>query len=433
MWEATSAGGVVSIAGGRHSMGGQQFGARTVLIDTRGLDRVLDFDRERGWVTVEGGIQWPALLEFLGRAQPSGSGSWGIHQKQSGADRLTLAGALSCNAHGRGLTLPPIAGQVERFDLLTPSGETLTCSRTERPELFALAIGGYGLFGIFTQITLRLRPRVKVRRSVCITGVASLMDQMAGRIQDGFEYGDFQFAIEPNDPGFLERGVLSCYEPVPNHTPLTPDPVHFSEQDWLDLAVAAHRDKKLAFRRYADTYLRTSGQVYWSDAQLSGPYLDGYHEHVDRVLGRRVRGTEMITELYVPRGRFADFMGHVRRLLRERQADVVYGTVRLIERDEDTFLAWAREPWACVVLNLHVDHTEKGIASSAETFRRLIDVAILHGGSYYLTYHRWARRDQVEACHPRMKAFLEAKLRYDPHERIQSEWYRWHTRLLGLR
>jgi len=28
------------------------------------------------------------------------------------------------------------------------------------------------------------------------------------------------------------------------------------------------------------------------------------------------------------------------------RANVVYGAVRLIEKDDESFLAWAREPWA---------------------------------------------------------------------------------------
>ncbi len=407
-------------------MGGQQFGTDTVLVDTRALDRVLVLDRESGRVTVEGGIQWPALLNYLESTQRGATRSWGIVQKQTGADRLTLAGALSCNAHGRGLTFPPIVDQVESLDLLNPGGDVVTCSRSDNAELLSLVIGGYGLFGVITRIVLRLRPRCKVHRVVGLAKTSGLMDRMSERIRDGFEYGDFQFAIDADDESFLGHGVLSCYEPVADDAPLTEDPIHFSRQDWLGLAVAAHSDKRGAFQRYVDTYLRTSGQIYWSDSQMSGPYLDGYHEHVDQVLGREVKGTEMITELHVPRDRFDPFMEAARQLLRHRGAEVIYGTVRLIERDRETFLAWAREPYACVVLNLHVDHTKQGIASNQETFRRLIDVAIDHGGSYYLAYHRWARRDQVERCYPKMSAFLEAKRRHDPEEVFQSDWYRWH-------
>ena len=75
-------------------------------------------------------------------------------QKQTGADRLSLAGALSCNAHGRGLTLGPISQQVESFDLMDHTGEIRRCSRSENSELFRLAIGGYGLFGVISRITL---------------------------------------------------------------------------------------------------------------------------------------------------------------------------------------------------------------------------------------------------------------------------------------
>lgn len=422
---ARSSGRPISIAGGRHAMGGQQFGTGTVLIDTHGLDRVLAFDRVNGCVTVEGGIQWPALLEFLDTEQRGQPQQWGIYQKQTGADRLTLAGSLSCNAHGRGLKLPPIVDQVECIDLLNAAGDVVTCSRTRQTDLFSLAIGGYGLFGIITRVVLRLRPRCKVRRVVSVTDATRLMERMADRVRDGFEYGDFQFAIDDDDQSFLSRGVFSCYQPVAADTPLTEDPIHFSPEDWRSLAIDAHRDKRRAFERYAGTYLRTSGQVYWSDAQLSGPYLDDYHVNVDQALRRHVRGTEMITELYVPRSRFEVFMEDARQVLRQRRADVIYGTVRLIERDSETFLVWAREPYACIVLNLHVDHTDSAISSAVETFRHLIDIAISHDGSFYLTYHRWARRDQVERCYPQMRAFLEAKRMYDPAELFQSDWYRW--------
>jgi len=109
----------------------------------------------------------------------------------------------------------------------------------------------------------------------------------------------------------------------------------------------------------------------------------------------------MITEIYVERFRLAAFMQEARVMLRQRRANLIYGTVRLIERDEETFLAWARDRYACVVLNLHVNHTPRAIEDAAETFRQLIDVGMACGGSYYLTYHRWARKDQVEGCYIR--------------------------------
>ena len=114
----------------------------------------------------------------------------------------------------------------------------------------------------------------------------------------------------------------------------------------------------------------------------------------------------MISELYVPRQDLPRFMAEVATDFRQHGTPVIYGTVRLIERDGESFLTWARQPWACIVFNLHVDHTPAGIACAAAAFRRLIDRALALGGSFYLTYHRWATRDQVETAYPQFPAFL---------------------------
>jgi hypothetical protein len=55
----------ISISGGQHSMGGQQYGTGTVHLNMSGMNDVLKFDGEKGIVTVEAGIQWPELIEYL--------------------------------------------------------------------------------------------------------------------------------------------------------------------------------------------------------------------------------------------------------------------------------------------------------------------------------------------------------------------------------
>jgi FAD/FMN-containing dehydrogenase len=429
---ARDEGASVSVAGGRHAMGGQQFGDAALLVDTRALDRVLAFDPDRGSVTVEGGIQWPGLLEHLNRVQQGRASQWGIWQKQTGADRLSIGGALACNAHGRGLTLGPIIQQVERFDIVGPDGEVRTCSRTERPDLFRLAIGGYGLFGVISRVQLRLRSRVKVRRVVELRDTAGIMDGFDRRIAAGYLYGDFQFATDSSRDSFLRRGVFSCYEPVPDQTPLTPNPAQLTPEDWARLTFYSHRYKWRAFETYTSRYLKTSGQIYWSDSQLAASYVDNYHADLDRALQAKVTATEMISELYVPRPALGTFMEEARAALLRRKANLIYGTVRLIEKDDESVLAWARDRYACVIFNLHVEHTPRAIAEAANAFRELIDVAAARNGSYYLTYHRWARRDQVEACHPRFREFLALKRHHDPEECFQSSWYRHYRQMFGV-
>ena len=266
--------------------------------------------------------------------------------------------------------------------------------------------------------------RRKLERIVSVLDVEDLMPHIQWRIAEGCLYGDFQFAIDPRSDDFLRMGVFSCYRPLPDDAIMPDDQEALGADDWLELLYLAHEDKTRAFDTYAEYYRSTNGQRYWSDTHQLSEYLDDYHERIDHRLTHSGCGTEMITEVYVPRNRLAEFMAHARADLREAEANVVYGTIRFIEADTETFLPWARDDYACIIFNLHTTHDRAAIEKTAASFRKLIDRAISKGGSYYLTYHRWASRRQVNACYPEMVRFLQRKLHYDPCERFQSEWYR---------
>lgn len=406
----------VAICGGRHAMGGQQFGNGAMLIDMGRMDRVLAFDIKAGLIEVEAGIQWPALIDYL---EPCAR--WSIRQKQTGADRLSIGGCLAANVHGRGLRMKPFIDDVEAFTLVDCEGNVVICSREHNAQLFALAIGGYGLFGVIASVTLRLAPRRKLRRDVAVLRLDGLMAAFDEAIARGYEFGDFQFAINPDSRDFLQKGVFSRYLPVGDDTPVGVNR-ELSEQDWRSLMLLAHIDKQQAFERYCAHYLSTDGQVSWSDRLQQSTYPDHYHAQIDTVLGHC--GSEVIGEMYVPRERLVDFMGAAAADLRAHGVDLIYGTVRLIERDRESFMPWAGQDYACVIFNLHTPHTAEGIESTAAAMRRLIDLAIVRRGSFYLTYSRAATVEQVQKCYPQFAEFLELKRHYDPRERFQSNWYR---------
>ena len=404
-------------------MGGQQFLAGGVLLDTCRLNRIISLDAEHGLVQVEAGILWSDLVRGLPEMQQDSPPRWSIVQKQTGADRLSIGGALAANGHGRGLTYQPLVQDVESFEIIDGDGNLLNCSRTENPELFSLAIGGYGLFGVIAAVNLRLIPAHRVQRIVEITTVDRLPDLFPARIADGFTYGDFQYKTDETSSGFLRDGVLSCYRPVDFDTGAEPKYL-LSEDNWRQLLYWSHADKARAFDEYAGFYRSTDGQTYDSDTFQLSMYIDDYHRELDRRLGATAPGTETITELYVPLPALADFMDVAGRVLRRRQANVIYGTIRLIEQDDVTFLNWARQSYACIVFNLHVEHSESGITHTAYALRALIDLAHDRSGSYFLTYNRFATPEQLNRCYPQFDEFLALKRKYDPNGIFSSDWHR---------
>ena len=418
----------ISIAGGRHAMGGQQFAENSVHIDTTQMDRVLSSDAQRGLLTIEAGAMWPAIIAATHAMPTDGMPMWAIRQKQTGVDAVTLGGSIAANAHGRGLAMRPLGDDIEEVTLVDARGNVVVCNRSQNAELFSLAIGGYGLFGIVYSATLRLSPRLLLQREVDVIDLDDAMNAVFRRVDEGCLYGDFQFVIDATDDRFLRRGVFACYKPVSSGCARSDATSDLNPEEWLKLLRLAHDDKRAAFRLYASHYLNTDGNCYWSDTMQLSTYVPSYAEAMAEQLdeasaGDTPRETLVIGEHYVPRENLSLFMQRAGQILRAFGTEVIYGTIRSILRDTTSFLPWAKEDYGCVIFNLRTPHDAAGLLRTANTFRALIDVSIELRGSFFLTYHRAASSAQVAACYPNFRQWLAKKLAYDPDQRFTSTWY----------
>src|SRR5919199_4035132 len=150
----------VSISGSHHSQGGHTYYPGGVVLNMRTFNRVLAIDTTGPRITVESGATWDEVQRALA---PRGLA---IKVMQS-SNIFTVGGTLSANAHGRDVDVMQVVDVVERFGLLLADGRVVEVSRTENPELFSLVIGGYGMYGVILDVTLRVtRDELYQQRSV---------------------------------------------------------------------------------------------------------------------------------------------------------------------------------------------------------------------------------------------------------------------------
>ena len=122
------------------------------LIDARGLDDILAFDRETGLLTCGAGLMLDRLLEIT---VPAG---W-FPPVTPGTAFVTVGGALANDVHGKNHHSAGTFGcHVRAFELVRSDGQRLICAPDLNPALFAATIGGFGLTGLVTQVTLQLMP-----------------------------------------------------------------------------------------------------------------------------------------------------------------------------------------------------------------------------------------------------------------------------------
>lgn len=147
---ARSHGRTVVLRGAGRSYGDASVNPEGIVLELTRFNRVLEWCPETGVVVCESGVTVGQLWQHV-----IGDGWW--PPVVPGTMAPTLGGALGANIHGKNNVQAGVVGDhVLWFELLTPAGALIRCSREERGDLFHAAIGGFGLLGVFTRIALQL-------------------------------------------------------------------------------------------------------------------------------------------------------------------------------------------------------------------------------------------------------------------------------------
>ncbi len=122
-----------------------------IVLDMSGMNRFLGWQPETGVVRCEPGV----TLEQLWR-QVEPDGWW--PPVVSGTMKTTLGGCLAANIHGKNnFKMGTFGEHVTEFTAILPTGAKIACSPKKNADLFYAMIGGYGMLGIFTSITLQMK------------------------------------------------------------------------------------------------------------------------------------------------------------------------------------------------------------------------------------------------------------------------------------
>lgn len=180
--DAAAAGHRVKVAGSGHSFTDTAVTDGALLHLDR-LATVLETDAATGLVTVQAGMPLHALNRTLASA--------GLAMSNLGdIDRQTVAGAISTGTHGTGARVGGLATQVRRLQVVLGDGSVVSCSATERPDLFSAARVGLGALGVVTAVTLQCEPAFVLHareEAMPIDQVMADFDEMAERNQH-FEF-----------------------------------------------------------------------------------------------------------------------------------------------------------------------------------------------------------------------------------------------------
>ncbi|MFI4861175.1 MAG: FAD-binding protein [Phycisphaerales bacterium JB063] len=362
------------------------------------MNRFLAFDDTTGVVTAEAGVTYADLIDTL---LPYG---W-FPSVTPGTKFVTLGGAVAADVHGKNHHHDGSFNTcVQSFQLLTPTGEQLTCSRDENADVFWATLGGMGLTGFILTVTIQMLKVTSSRIDVQTTRVGSL-DAMLEHF--AMTDDDHRYSVSWID--CLARGAKLGRGVVMQGT-------HAQGNGESDLFPAKRRAKAVPFH-FPKQALNAMSVKAFNTAYYakhgSGQHVEGFDpffypldavHHWNRVYGRR---------------------GFVQYQPVFPEADGAAGVCAVIERlsaaKRSSFLAVLKRMGGQQVgplgfpmagLTLAVDMPR---GPGLRAFLHELDAIVLdHGGRVYLAKDAEMTAETFAAMYPRLDEFQQVRRRLDP-------------------
>lgn len=411
--EASAKGLQISIAGQRHSQGGHTYYKDSIVLDMTPFNKVLAFDEKAKTITVQAGATWADVQKFIN--------PYGLAVKTMQSQNIfTIGGSISVNAHGRDIRNGSLISTVESFRLLGTDGVIRNVSRSENAELFPLALGGFGLFGVIVDVTLSLTD--------------DEVYEMTGDTMTTSTYADYFINhVKQNPDIHLHLARISV---APNSFLTEMYATNYTVQP--DLRVADYNKLKLK-----DSYVlplkflfslnRTfdwGKNALWS---LQRKFIPNQHTILTRNNAMRSESdfmdyssdtnNDLLQEYFIPVEHFSDFVNSMKPILQEEHLNLLNITVRYVNHDEEATLSYAKSDMFALVCLFNTPLSETAQARMTHGIQRIIDQVQTLGGSYYLPYAPFPSVDQFQTIYPKSDAFFQAKDKWDPTHMFMNNFY----------
>ena len=396
---AAAEGRAVNIGAARHSMGGQAI-PRDGHAITCASD-YLDPDTAAGTYRVRAGVRWASVIAQLD--------AQGFSPKvmQSNND-FGVASTYSVNAHGWAVPHGPMGATVRSVDMVMPDGTLLTASRSENPDLFGAAMGGYGLIGLITSLVVEMVPNQRLTPTFTELPATDFAAAFMAAVADpavSMAYG----RLNVDRGRFFQDGLLVAYRAA-------------ADQSDLPTASGSGFISKVSRQIFrAQLGNERVKRWRWGVETDVGPAIAGdatrnslFNEPVITLDDRDPRRTDILHEYFVSPDALADFTKACTDAIPASYQELLNVTLRYVAADPTSMLSYAPVPRIAAVLLFSQEMTARAEADMARLTRDLIDRVLALGGSYYLPYRPHASQAQFTQAYPQAQAFVGLKRQLDP-------------------
>lgn len=395
----------VNIGAARHSMGGHAIPRNGHAISLQ--SEFLEADTAAQTYRVQAGVRWASVIAQLDAI------GYSPKVMQSNND-FGVAATFCVNAHGWPVPHGPMGATVRSCQMVLASEELVTCSRDENAELFNLAMGGYGLIGLISELEVEMVKNTRLLPQFDEMASADLGPRFVSALEDSsveMAYGRLNVDRE----NFFADALLIAYRPDADQSALPPA----SGSGFM-----SNVSREIIRGQLGNERIK---RWRWGMETALGPRLAApvtrnslINEPVITLDDGDPTRTDILHEYFVAPDRFADFVQACQDVIPASYQELLNITLRYVAQDRESLLSYAPVPRIAAVMLFSQEMTARGEADMARMTRDLIDRVLDIGGSYYLPYRLHATGAQFRRAYAQLDAFVAGKRQIDPELRFKN-------------
>ena len=407
--QAREEGRAFNIGAARHSMGGQ-------AIPTDGVAMTFDNgtvepDIATKTYRVHAGARWSQVIGVL---DPKG---WSPKVMQSNND-FGVASTFCVNAHGWPVPFGPMGSTVQSCRMILPDGELVECSRTQNSDLFAHAMGGYGLTGAIVDMVVEMVPNTRLSPLFEMLPASQFASAFDAALKDPdvtMAYGRLNVERE----SFFSQALLITYREIADQSDLP----EASSSGWM-----SHVASRIYRGQLGNEPLKS---FRWWNETVAGPALGSgdatrnslINEPVVTLDDRNPDRTDILHEYFIGFDQFEAFLVACREIIPASYQEFLNVTLRYVATDDESLLSYAPVPRIAAVMSFSQELTARAEADMQRMTRALIDRISEIGGSYYLPYRPHPTVDQFVRTYRGAAKFAAAKRQIDPDLVLRNNFW----------
>ena len=414
----------VSMAGVRHSMGGQAFYKNNLVLNMKGFNKIQLNEAEKT-ITVQSGATWHDIQNFL---HPR----YAVKAMQS-TDIFTVGGSISVNAHGMDHLAGSVGSSIRAMRVMLADGSIVNVSRDENPELFQLVVGGYGLFGVILDVDLEIVDNAIYQTERQVVNTTDFPEIFENEILPDPNLGLFYGHLSTAPSSLLDEMIFYKYTKVDIGEAEVPPlgevsgvklrrfVFNFSKRGAIPMNIKWYLEK------HVEPMLESCTVVPRTQAMAEGEACfvsrnEPMHDSVPYILNNLKNETDILHEYFIPRDQFLPFVDGLRHIVREHDVNLLNASVRVIH-PESNFLNYAPAEMYSIVLYINQPATPEGNERMGTVTRELIDLTAKVNGRFFLPYQLHYTPEQLQRSYPMIDDFFAAKKSYDPEGLFTNTWY----------